>query len=161
MSIEAVAWALSQPVEHSSAKFVLVVLANHADSDGICWPSIQSISDSTAQDRKTVIANLKRLVEMGWITDTGMRKGTTNQVPVYRLNSTKNGTVEQSQKREPYKAETVPFFPMNSTVFPWKQSQKRDTEPSVNRQQNHQGKKRQRGTSPRLSIGNPSCSPRG
>ena len=121
MSIEAVSWALGQPVEHSSAKFVLVVLANHADADGVCWPSIQSIADSTSQDRKTVIANIKRLLEMGWIQDTGIRKGGTGQVPVYRLNSAKNGTVKQSQKREPLKEETVPFFPINSTVFPYKQ----------------------------------------
>ena len=159
MSIEAVSWALGQPVEHSSAKFVLVVLANHADADGVCWPSIQSIADSTSQDRKTVIANIKRLLEMGWIQDTGIRKGGTGQVPVYRLNSAKNGTVKQSQKREPLKEETVPFFPINSTVFPRKQSQKRDTEPSVNRQRNHQGKKRQRGASPRRSIGWPICKP--
>jgi len=83
---------MSQPVGHSSAKFVLVALANCADDDGNCWPSVASIAEATEQDRKTVIANLKRLTESGWISDTKERKGITGQVVVYRLN--RSGSVE-------------------------------------------------------------------
>lgn len=95
MSYQAVNWALAQDVRHSTAKFVLVVMAHHADK--LTWESflsVKSMADKTGQDRKTVMGNLARLVEMGAIRDTGKRVGETKQVPVYVLNGTENGTVE-------------------------------------------------------------------
>lgn len=125
MSVEAITWALRQPVKPSTCKFVLVVLANCASGDTfLAYPSVAYLCDATGQDRKTVLANLTKLREWGLVEDTGKRTGVTKQVVVYRVmcapdlfgNSPKNGT--------------VPVFPVNSTVFPLKQSQKRDTEPS-------------------------------
>ena len=152
MSVEAIAWAFSVDIKPSSAKFVLVAMANNATAEAmLAWPSIKHLSEATGQDRKTVLASIAILVENGLIADTGRRAGATRQVVVYRLNKPKNGTVEQakdtengtvkqaqerdaleleqSQERDSLKGETVPFFPPNSTVFPMKQSQKRDTEP--------------------------------
>lgn len=87
MSVEAITWALAQPIKHSTAKFVLVCLANCADSEGKAWPSIAYLCEATAQDRKTVIENLRRLKEAGLLASTGEMKGRTGQVPVYRLNT--------------------------------------------------------------------------
>lgn len=124
MSVEAITWALKEPVAHSSTKFVLVVLANCANSETFeAYPSVKFISDATAQDRKTVLSNLKKLLESGHISDTGRRAGHTGQVVIYRLNSTENGTIKQSQKRNSTEKGTVPNFPPNSTVFPAKESQ--------------------------------------
>ena len=39
MSNEAITWAIRQPVGRSSAKFVLVAMANLAGPDMKCWPS--------------------------------------------------------------------------------------------------------------------------
>lgn len=157
MSVEAITWALKQSIPSSSTKFVLVVVANCADGRSFtAYPSIAYLTEATGQDRKTVIANLKRLCELGYLQDTGNRVGRTKQVVVYQLaepahNSPENGTVPPSANspetgtvNEPetvpktgsFTPETVPFFPGNSTVFPSKQSQKRDTEPSGNRQVN-------------------------
>lgn len=130
MSIQAISWALKQPIAKSSEKFVLVVLCNYADERGFCYPSITALAADTAQDRKTVIANLKSLSSAGVIRDTGKRVGATGQVIVYQINSTDIGTVEESQKRNGSENGTVPVFPSNSTVFPSKQSQKRYTDPS-------------------------------
>ncbi|MBV6687326.1 helix-turn-helix domain-containing protein [Xanthomonas euvesicatoria pv. physalidis] len=166
MSVEAITWALKQPLDKSSAKFVLVLLANCAGGDNWeAYPSVAYLAEATGQDRKTVLTNMARLVSAGLIRDTGHRRGTTSQVIVYRLNppsadaqhsgsSAPSPAVEheneQSQKRDRYSVEhfdfeearnwdssegqTVPFFPGNSPVFPPKQSQKRDTEPSYNHQ---------------------------
>lgn len=147
MSVEAISWALAQPLRQSTAKFVLVVLANCAHGDTMtAFPSIAYLVDATSQDRKTVCANLRRLIELGLITDTGERRGTTKQIIVYQLNRSKNGTVEQTQKRNSTETGTVPKTDANSTVFPCKesrfsakQSQKRNTEPlepSRNRKSN-------------------------
>ena len=136
MSVEAIAWALKQPIKQSSAKFVLVVIANCADGkDFVAWPSTAYLAEATGQDRKTVLKNVALLREMGVIEDTGERKGDTKQIPVYRLNDTefgtvqgsasrpKNGTVKQSQKRNSTENGTVPIFPTNSPNFPVEQSQ--------------------------------------
>lgn len=148
MSTEAVNWATSQPVTRSAAKFILVILAHHVKSgasDPIAWPSVKSMCDSTAQDRKTVLANLRRLIDDGFIEDTGERVGRTGQVIVYRLranrsdlvsNSTENGPVECKEtvpktellqgvlpvpKTVLLENQRVPFPTSNSTVFDIKQ----------------------------------------
>lgn len=124
MSVEAITWALKQPVKHSSAKFVLVALANCADgASGRAWPSVAYLCEATSQDRKTVLANLKRLIDTGYIQDSGARMGSTKSVVVYQICSTEIGTAKQSQERDTYANEAVPFFPASSTVFPHKQSQ--------------------------------------
>ena len=91
-------------------KFVLVVFANCAN-DKTCraWPSAAYLADTTAQDRKTVQANVKRLVELGYITDTGDRKGRTKQVIVYRLNYPGFGPVQEDQNRVSSKKPDFPF----------------------------------------------------
>ena len=96
MSYDAISWALAQPVEKSSAKFVLVAMAdcvNAEAGDMLCWPSYRHLTERTGQDVKTVEAGLRRLREAGHIIDTGDRRGGTGQVVVYRLNTTKNGVV--------------------------------------------------------------------
>lgn len=93
MSVEAqvCVQAIRLPPGNSSAKFVLWVLANHASGDPRitdeieAWPCIQTLRDSTDQDRKTIINNLKKLADWGLIEDTGKRRGRTKQVVVWRL----------------------------------------------------------------------------
>ena len=123
MSVEAITWVISQQVSHSSAKFVLVMLANCADGqDFVAWPSVAYLSDCTGQDRKTVLENLKRLREAGFIEDTGERKGSTKQVTVYRIKCPVNGSIKEAQKRNSTENGTVPISTDNSPVFPVKES---------------------------------------
>lgn len=126
----------------SSAKFVLVAMANLAGDGMTCWPSMQYLSNATCQDRKTVLEGIKRLREAGFIADTGDRKGATKSVVVYRLSNPNNGTAtayesaeekdesdteigtaKQSQIRSSTENGAVPNFPASSPVFPCKQSQ--------------------------------------
>jgi hypothetical protein len=107
------------------------------------------LAESTGQDRKTVLANLCRLRDLGHIEDTGSRVGKTKQIVVYRLNINGSGAANKdTQKWNSSENGTVPKTDGNSTVFPAKearfsreQSQKRDTEPSItisNRKSNKQ-----------------------
>lgn len=132
MSIEALNWAFAQTIDKSSVKFVLVAMANIADDEMICWPSISYLSDATGQDRKTVVKNMKWLREAGWIEATGAKKGNTHRVVVYRLNSTKTGPVSAAEigpKTDINGSENGivsqgvigPFFRGNRSVFPSKQ----------------------------------------
>lgn len=119
-------WAFAQPVSKSSAKFVLVAMANLVGADGVCWPSGKHLVEATGQDIKTVEAGLKRLREAGYITDTGERRGVTGQVIVYRLNTPEFGGLkplpntpvfpENTPKKGAVSvAENTPVFPSNTT----------------------------------------------
>lgn len=119
MSSEALAWAFKQTCKSSSVKFTLVALSECANyRTGEIHPSIEHLSEITGQNRKTIIANVAELEESGLIVDTGERTGRTKQIKVYRLAIQTVPKTEQSQKR-------------NSSDFGRKQSQKRDTEPSL------------------------------
>lgn len=97
MSLDAIKWALAQAVGKASTKFVLVAMAdcvNAETSDMLCWPSYAYLSRVTLHDIKTVEAAVFRLRETGLIVDTGMRRGETGKVVVYRLNPPETGGIE-------------------------------------------------------------------
>ena len=53
MSVEAITWALRQPIQHSSAKFVLVVLANCASAENAhAFPSVAYLSAAFSMERR-------------------------------------------------------------------------------------------------------------
>lgn len=109
MSVAAIAWVFQQDIRPSATKFVLVALADNAGDTGEAWPAVSTICKKTAQDRKTVITALARLIQLGYIEDTGRRMGVTNQVIVYRILGVQNITMP---------------FPalLKDTEFPGKQS---------------------------------------
>lgn len=118
MSSEGLAWAFKQTVPSSSAKFVLVAMAECANyKTGHIHPSLDHLGEITALNRKTIIAAVEWLLANGYVLDTGERAGRTKQIKVFVLNLERVPDSEQSQKR-------------NSSDFSGKQSQKRDTEPS-------------------------------
>ena len=118
MSSEAIAWAFKVNLKPSALKFTLVALCECANyKTGHIYPSIAHLEEITGQDRKTLIANIAKLEQLGLLVDTGGRSGRTGQIKVYRATTETVPNVEQFQKR-------------NSSVSPPKQSQKRDTEPS-------------------------------
>ena len=128
MSIPAINYVLDLPMSRSADKFLLLCLANHADEHGCAFPSHALLRLHTAQDRKTIVAGLKRLITDRFIEDTGQRKGATNSVVVYRvlgLSGPKSGTPSDVGSPENGTAQAVPNFPPSSPVFPSKRSQKR------------------------------------
>lgn len=120
MSWPALGWASKQRPSRSADKIVLIALADrHNEENDLAWPSLAWLGDFCCLDRKTVIAALDRLEAAGYIADSGQRTGRTGQVKAYTLAI--NGPEITVPKTEP----------LNSPVFPKKQSQKRDTEPST------------------------------
>jgi len=115
MSVEAITWAINEPVTPSSMKFVLVILANCASPDTFeAFPSAAYLAEATAQDRKTVQANIRRLVELGYIVDTTRRTGRTRQVIVYRLNCPNSGLIKGDRIRA---SSNRPNFPAKEARF--------------------------------------------
>ncbi|BAO88943.1 helix-turn-helix domain-containing protein [Caballeronia cordobensis] len=85
MSVTATFWVRAQRVGKSSPKCVLIALADFANEDFRVWASMDAIEQFIEQDRKTILANIKRLKELGYLEDTGERTGRTGQIIVYQI----------------------------------------------------------------------------
>jgi len=68
MSVQAITWAYAQTGLTGTQKFVLVTLANHANEDWECWPSIEGLSASTGFADKPVRTALKVLERERYLT---------------------------------------------------------------------------------------------
>lgn len=51
-----------------AVKLVALVLADHANDDGLCWPSYARIAERTGVDKRTVQRHVKTLTGMGVLT---------------------------------------------------------------------------------------------
>lgn len=68
MSFEAMAWAIKQQVGNTTAKFVLLMVANYADEQGRAWPSQERLAEGIEASRHTVMRALEHLEEEGFLT---------------------------------------------------------------------------------------------
>lgn len=100
MSIEYLNKSFNSAIKPSSLKFVLVALSDFANEYGVAYPSIETLCGKTSQDRKTVLANLKKLSLLGLIIDTGNRVGLTRQITVWQISEEKLATLKHYRKRE-------------------------------------------------------------
>lgn len=74
MSVQAIGWALAQTVGASSAKSVLVAIANYADENGQCWPSQGRIAADTELTDRSVRTAMALLEEKGFIRRVERRR---------------------------------------------------------------------------------------
>lgn len=74
-------------------KLVAIILADHADSDGICWPSYRKIAERACLSERSVRRHVKELQEAGIVTKlrTGTivkREGQSMRISnAYRINA--------------------------------------------------------------------------
>ena len=82
MSWSALAWATDSNVGSSAAKFILILLANKADENFSCYPSIRTLMAESNAGRSTVLLALRDLETRGFISrhpqfhDSGARRST-------------------------------------------------------------------------------------
>jgi len=85
MSFQAMAWAVSQKLP-TKEKFVLIMMANYADEDGKCWPSMNRLCEDTGMKKDSVIRAIKALEEIG-LAEVERRKIEGVNLPnIYHLN---------------------------------------------------------------------------
>jgi pyocin large subunit-like protein len=90
MSFDAMRWAMRQRLEPVT-RLVLLGLADRADKRGLAWPSVMYLAESCGFHRTTVQRELRRLIRLGLIEDSGQRKGLTHQVRVWHLRLNEDG----------------------------------------------------------------------
>ena len=127
MSVNATRFAwecdLSKTTKKSAKRLVLLALADRANKKNTCFPSIARVVKDTCMDRKTVMNTINDLIALGLISDTGERKGGTNQVRVLKINVVEQESYPQScdnvsNKQCEISEETVVNLPINSVEFP-------------------------------------------
>ncbi len=80
MSWKVLDWATDSEVGSSTTKFILLLLANKADENFSCYPSIRTLMVDSDAGRSTVMRVLKELEASGFITrepqchDSGARR---------------------------------------------------------------------------------------
>lgn len=86
MSHEATNWARVQRVGNSSAKFILLLLADFAGTDWSCYPGVDKLAYLAEMDERTVRRATARLVDLGLIRtfyrhrDNGSRRSCRYQL---------------------------------------------------------------------------------
>lgn len=127
MSVNATRFAwecdLSKTTKRSAKRLILLALADRANKENTCFPSIARVVKDTGMDRKTVMNTINDLITLGLISDTGERKGGTNQVRVLKINVDKKESYphddkETSNKQGEIYKETVVNLPINGVEFP-------------------------------------------
>lgn len=127
MSVNATRFAwecdLSKTTKRSAKRLVLLALADRANKENTCFPSIARVVKDTGMDRKTVMNTINDLIALGIVSDTGDRKGGTNQVRVLKINVDKQESYpqdyqESSNKQFEISKKTVVNLPINGTEFP-------------------------------------------
>lgn len=129
MSVNATRFAwecdLSKTTKRSAKRLVLLALADRANKENTCFPSIARVVKDTGMDRKTVMNTINDLISLGLLSDTGERKGGTNQVRVLKINvdtvkqeSYPQEDQESSNKQCEISKETVVNLPINGVEFP-------------------------------------------
>ncbi len=113
MSIDATIWAWSASVSKSSERLVLLSLADRADENCLCYPSMERLSNDTLLDIKTVKKVVTDLIDKGFVVDTGDRKGSTQRVRVLRLVGVSKREDKRDQKRNDSKIGMNPILPTN------------------------------------------------
>src|SRR6478736_4913405 len=82
MSWKALDWATESDIRSPTTKFVLHLLANKADEDFSCYPSIHTLMTESGAGRSTVMRALQELEAAGFITrrpqfhDSGAQRST-------------------------------------------------------------------------------------
>ena len=127
MSVNATRFAwecdLSKTTKRSAKRLVLLALADRANKENTCFPSIARVVKDTGMDRKTVMNTINDLITLGLVSDTGDRKGGTNQVRVLKINVVEQESYPQEGKNSSNKQceiskETVVNLPINGVEFP-------------------------------------------
>lgn len=77
MSVRVSSWVWQHSGAAGNDLLLLLALADVADDNGHCWPSVGHLADKTKLSRATVQRRLKALRESGRIVTTG-QKGTSN-----------------------------------------------------------------------------------
>ena len=136
MSVGALNWSFNLRLNDMAAKAALHALANHADEDGLCWPSIKRVALFAGCSIPTARRAIHRLEQLGVISVQQRASASSH----YRLNY--DWTPSQIESPPPYQDDSPPLSeceapPIKLIGPPCQPDSRIINEPSLN----HQGTK--------------------
>ena len=78
-------WTFEQSPTEGSERLVLLALADNANDEGVCWPSLNTIARKCSLERRSVIRLVAQLVDKGLLTVQRRWEGITNLTNLYRI----------------------------------------------------------------------------
>ncbi len=96
MSVDATRWAWLQQIK-SSKKLVLLALADRANKDNVCWPSVARIEGDTGLDRKTIMSAIQSMENDG-ILKVVRVQGVRNKYKLISVDNQKSSDKEEPKK---------------------------------------------------------------
>ena len=113
MSIEALNWAIKQPIYPPATKLILIVLANYCDEKGSCYPSVSTLASICGVSGRQVRRCLSALQQSKMIRTEPriMRGGQTSNRYFLRVDVDDRGVGHQSHPL-PDMDVTPPLTPM-------------------------------------------------
>ena len=87
MSIEAVRWVLEKSRTKGAERMIMVVIAEHADTQGLAWPSIETIARLANCSPRYVKNTIRRLSQDELVIEKGGGRGRSNRyrIPIKRV----------------------------------------------------------------------------
>ncbi len=101
MSVKLMWSAMTVKAGSPTAKLILLKLADNANDKGECWPSLKNIAEHCEVSQKTVITNIKKLEDLGYVKKINRfnDKGKTSNL--YVITITEGAQVEGNSSSEP------------------------------------------------------------
>lgn len=101
MSVQAITAAFAFDAPSSNAKLVLLALANYADEDGVCYPSVKRLATMTGLSDRSVRYALQALVDAGAMDRNHRRRADGSRTSdEYRLHiPAANGAASEQEAR--------------------------------------------------------------
>ena len=103
VSIEAVRHVLENSKTKGAQRLILVVIAEHADKNGLAWPSVQTIARLANCSERFVHTTIAKLKSGELIIERGGGRGRSNRyrIPLERVNSGSAITEAERVNSEP------------------------------------------------------------
>lgn len=102
MSIKFMTWAFEQEMESPTQKLVLLSLADHADSFGQCFPSLDLIAKRAGVSRRSVLRHLSEMEERGILVRHKRTRADGSQASsLYQILTSPPGSVEPNPEEVP------------------------------------------------------------
>lgn len=101
MSVKLMWSAMTVKAGSPTAKLILLKLADNANDKGECWPSLKNIAEHCEVSQKTVITNIKKLEDLGYVKKINRfnDKGKTSNL--YVITIAEGAPVEGNSSSEP------------------------------------------------------------
>lgn len=130
---------------NSSLKLVAIILADHADSDGLCWPSYKKIAQRANMHERSVARHIKELIDLGIISKLRTGSLVKKDGEIIRISNAYRVNAHIIVNRK--KLSTKPLCIDDTDVYLGhdtgvaSRSTRVSTKPSSNHQLNHQSSK--------------------